>query len=75
MGIINKTRISKIIKSGNTIYYSAESLEMISESQALELQKCNGYHPAGYGFYDFKCTVNDKTGLYEANWNSFSSCD
>lgn len=74
MGIISKTRITKVIKSGNTIYYTAESVNRIDENQALELQKGNGYHPAGYGFYDFKCTLN-KDGLYEANWNSFSNCD
>ena len=41
----------------------------ITDEDAIELQKGEGYHPSGYGFYGFKCE-NDIT-----TWNCSNSCD
>ena len=41
----------------------------ITEDGAMKLQQRAGYHPSGYGFYDF-AYIN---GI--ARWNCSNSCD
>ena len=41
----------------------------ITEDGAMMLQQKAGYHPAGYGFYEFVCIGN------VARWNCSNSCD
>ena len=44
-----------------------------TEDEALRIQQDEGYHPAGYGFYDF--TVEKGMRDYKASWNCRNSCD
>ena len=41
----------------------------MTEDGAMKLQARAGYHPAGYGFYDFAC-IN---GI--ARWSCSNNCD
>ena len=41
----------------------------ITEDGAIRLQQRAGYHPAGYGFYEFVCINNT------ARWWCANSCD
>ena len=41
----------------------------ITEDGAMKLQERAGYHPAGYGFYEFACIENI------ARWCCHNSCD
>ena len=41
----------------------------MTEDGAMKLQMRAGYHPAGYGFYEFTC-IN---GI--ARWNCDNNCD
>ena len=41
----------------------------ITEDGAMKLQERVGYHPAGYGFYDFAC-IN---GI--ARWHCINNCE
>ena len=41
----------------------------ITEDGAMRLQEGAGYHPHGYGFYDFACINN------VARWHCFNHCD
>ena len=41
----------------------------MTEDGAMKLQIRAGYHPAGYGFYEFAC-IN---GI--ARWNCSNNCD
>ncbi|NVM34054.1 MAG: hypothetical protein HWN81_00565 [Candidatus Lokiarchaeota archaeon] len=46
---------------------------MINTVDAQQAQMNKGYHPCGYGFYNFQCSkINDK---YIATWNCSASCD
>ena len=44
---------------------------VITEDEAKEFQTNVGFHPHGYGFYDFYVNNTNKTTL----WNCSNSCD
>lgn len=60
-------------KGGNTIGWEVQSSLPISESQAQQFQREQGYHPAGYGFFSFYTA--GQPGRYYARWHCQASCD
>jgi hypothetical protein len=44
-------------------------IKIITKEEAIEIQSNAGYHPAGYGFYNFK-HIDGNT-----KWYCFKSCD
>ena len=57
------------------VYFKAESMQPISEDQALKAQMELGYHPAGYGFYNFTVKRCPVLFVYTATWRCQASCD
>ena len=69
---------SKIVKKngysvGSSVFFEAVSDIEITEEQALKEQQKLGYHPAGYGFYRFKCELQENK--FVATWECQASCD
>ena len=58
---------------GNSVFFETVSNNPITEEMALVEQQKLGYHPAGYGFYSFKC--RQEGDKYIANWECAASCD
>jgi len=57
----------KIELSVSSMYYTYDG--SLTKEQASEMQEESGYHPYGYGFFDYKV----KNGV--TTWNSFKCCD
>ena len=53
--------------SYSNAYYTYE--DVLTETQALEMQEEHGKHPHGYGFYNHKVDNGITT------WHSFNCCD
>jgi hypothetical protein len=73
-----KAKIIKMIKNNQYsrtgwIRFYAESDAPISSDEAEELQLKEGWHPLGYGFYNFHTDIKD--GKYLASWKCSLSCD
>lgn len=75
---------AKIIKTeghgiSGRIFFEARSERRITEKHAQMIQKQLGYHPAGYGLFDYH-TSRLITKLYDKNnhvarWKCSTSCD
>lgn len=69
-----KNRIFAITCDRDTVYFSLrEKNDPIPEEDCLQEQLSRGYHPAGYGFFNFKQT--EKNGYYISSWECRTSCD
>lgn len=53
-------------------YFSFEGI--VSEANALEIQRQAGYEPNGYGFYSYTAKTH-KDGTTRTTWNCGRSCD
>lgn len=66
-------------KTGNslwdTVRFVAESNDPITIEIAKHLQRIQGYHPLGYGFYTFSCEQSISNGKYYAKWECSACCD
>ena len=49
---------------------------VITEGEAMNLQEDYGYHPAGYGFYNFRVVTLDPNEIEGVtSWECQRSCD
>lgn len=65
-------------KTNDWIYFELNSIEPVSEQDAMRHQQNNGYIPMGYGFYGFKCEKKEDSegrDYYQAKWKCSSCCD
>jgi len=62
---------------GGNIHWKIHTNSPIDPLNAQELQKNAGYHPAGYGLFDFRCTkmVSGTEITYVSTWKCQNSCD
>ena len=67
---IKDVTITPAYKRGNNCPFHLFTIPyQITESEAAKLQEQLGYHPAGYGFYDFESTP------YCSNWQCYNNCE
>ena len=58
----------------NSIHFTYHGV--ISEGEAMNLQEEYGYHPAGYGFYNFRVVTLDPNEIDGVtSWECQRSCD
>ena len=58
----------------NSIHFTYHGV--ITEGEAMNLQEEYGYHPAGYGFYNFIVTqISTLEGDVVTTWECQMSCD
>ena len=71
---------------GGDIHWSICTDYPIDPLDAQKLQEKAGYHPAGYGLFDFRCTKSNSgirctksnSGneiVYVSTWKCYNSCD
>ena len=66
----NDVTMTPSYKRGNNCPFHLFTVPyQITESEAAKLQEELGYHPAGYGMYNFSATVND------SNWECYNNCE
>ena len=53
--------------------WTATDVRPIKQDDAMREQLRAGYHPAGYGFYDFVCSGSGD--LWTATWECQDHCD
>jgi len=68
-------RITKTTGNSSDIEFTVEDNNPITEDMAMEIQRKEGYHPAGYGFYNLRTVSNLDTFMFTATWNCRRSCD
>ena len=58
----------------NSMYFTFNGV--LTEGEAMNLQEDYGYHPAGYGFYNFIVTqISTLEGDVVTTWECQRSCD
>ena len=64
---MNRIENLQVNFSVSNMYYTYDGV--LTKDQAFEMQEESGYHPHGYGFFDYKV----ENGI--TTWNSFKCCD
>ena len=58
----------------NSMYFTFDG--ELTEGEAMNLQEDYGYHPAGYGFYNFRVVTLDPNEIEGVTtWECQRSCD
>ena len=58
----------------NSMYFTFNGV--LTEGEAMNLQEEAGYHPAGYGFYNFRVVTLDPNEIDGVtSWECQRSCD